>query len=111
MQTRTIAKEVTFTRPFRLTGFDSVEPAGTYRLDLEEEQLDILLFSGWRQIAATLQLRHGGATDYVAIDMQELRDALLRDSAQTTDLPAAPAPALTQQSRMRNLLQLRARRS
>ena len=89
MQTRTVRKQVTFTKPFQFAGLDDVQPPGTYTLSLEEEQLDVLLFVGWRQTAATLQLTHGGTTDYVAIDMQDLSDALLRDSDEAAD-PAPP---------------------
>ena len=89
MQTRTVRKQVTFAKPFQFAGLDDVQPPGTYTLSVEEEQLDVLLFVGWRQTAATLQLPHGGSTDYVYIDMGDLMDALLLDS----DQPADPAPA------------------
>jgi len=103
METRTVSKQVTFFKPFLLAGCDGLQPPGSYTLTLEEEQLDVLLFVGWRQTAATLQLTHGGITDYVAIDMQDLMDALLRDSDQSTDPPAAPAVAKPQ-SRIRQRL-------
>ena len=103
METRTVRKQVTFFNPFLLAGCDGLQPPGSYTLTLEQEQLDVLLFVGWRQTAATLQLTHGGITDYVAIDMEDLMDALLRDSDQSTDAPAAPPPAKTQ-SRARQRL-------
>ncbi len=111
MQTRTTSKQVTFIRPFRLAGFDHVQPPGTYTLNLEEEQLDTHSFVGWRQTAATLLLTHGGSTDYVPIDMQELQDALVRDSGQATDPPAAPASAAARRLRGREFLRLRGRQS
>ncbi|HWF64182.1 MAG TPA: hypothetical protein VN685_06190 [Rhizomicrobium sp.] len=103
METRTVRKQVTFSQPFQLAGCDGAQPPGSYTLTLEEEQLDVLLFVGWRQSAATLQLTHGGTTDYVAVDMQELTDALLRDSDPSTDPPATPAAAKAQ-SRARQRL-------
>jgi hypothetical protein len=106
METRTIRKQVTFSKPFHLAGCDGVQPPGSYTLTLEEEQLDVLLFVGWRQTATTLQLTHGGTTDYIAIDMQDLMDALLRDSDQSTDPSAAPPSAKTQ-SRARPKLRAR----
>jgi len=111
MLTRTTRTQVTFSNPFRLAGFDSVQPPGTYTLSVEEEQLDALLSLGWREIAATLELQQDGATGHVSIDMQELRDALLRDTGQSTDPPAAPSSAIAQTRRARRILQLRARRS
>ena len=41
--TRTTSKTVTFRRPFVLKDFACLEPAGDYRVDTEEEQLDSLL--------------------------------------------------------------------
>ena len=111
MQTRTTIKQVTFSKPFRLAGFDGVQPPGTYTVSVEEEQLDALLSVGWRQTAATLHLTHGGTTGYFAIGMQELRDALLRDTDQSTDPPAAGAPAMAQSPRAREVLHLRGRHS
>lgn len=109
MQTRTTRKLVTFAKPFQLAGFDSVQPPGTYTISLEEEQLDALSSVGWRQIAATLYLRRGGPSECVAINMQDLRNALLRDTGQSTDPPAAPASAIAQSRNVRKMLQLRAR--
>jgi hypothetical protein len=109
MRTRIAIKSVTFAKPFQLAGFDGTQPAGTYALNLEEEQLDALSFVGWHQTAATLELRHGGTTDYVAVGMQELRNALLRDSGQVTDPPAAPASAVAK-SRPPEVLHARRRR-
>ena len=106
MQTRTTSKQVTFVKPFRLTGMEESQPPGTYTLRMEEEQLDVRSFVGWRQIAATLQLTANGATEHVAVDMQDLREALLRDSDQSTDPPTAPATAVAQNPRPRKILRL-----
>ena len=106
MQTRTINKQITFVNPFQLRGMERSQPPGTYTLSVEEEQLDVRSFVGWRQIAATLQLAANGATEHVAIDMQDLREALLRDSDQSTDPPAAPAAAVAQNPRPRKILRL-----
>jgi hypothetical protein len=109
METRTIVKQVTFAKPFRLAGCEGVHPPGTFTLTLEEEQLDALSFIGWRQIAATLQLKRGGATEYWAINMQDLRQALLRDTDQSTDPPAAPAAMASQNPSVPETLQLQSR--
>lgn len=107
MQTRTTSNQVTFVKNFRLAGLEGILPPGTYTVNLEEEQLDVLSLVGWRQVAATLQLTRDGATEHVAIDMQDLREALLRDSDQSTDPPAAPATAVAQNPRVRGILRLK----
>ncbi len=101
--------QVTFVKPFTLVGIDGVQPPGCYAVSLEEEQLDVLSFVGWRQIAATLQLKRGGSTEYAAINMQDLRDALLRDSAQSSDPQTIPASKAVQSPRMREMLRLQGR--
>lgn len=110
METRTIKKQVTFAKPFRLMGMDAVQPPGTYTLTLEE-QLDALRFIGWRQVSATLEVRCHGATEYFAVDMQDLREALLRDTDQSTDPPAAPDVAAGRIPHMRKLSGLQSRQS
>ena len=106
METRVTRKAVTFTKPFRLAGVEQIQPPGTFTLTLEEEQLDVLSFVAWHQVAATLQLTRGGTTEYFAVDMQDLRDAMLRDTGQSTEPPAAPAVA-AQSSRIQGMLRSR----
>jgi hypothetical protein len=91
LQTRTLHKQVTFARPFRLLGFEGAQPPGTFALTIEEEQLDVASFVGWHQVSATLELKCGGATEYFPVDMQDLREALLRDTGQSTDPPNPPS--------------------
>ena len=107
MQTRTTSRRVTFVKPFRLAGLEAVQPPGTYTVSVEEEQLDVHSFIGWRQISATLQLSADGATEHVAINMTDLHEALLRDTDQSTDPPAAPATAAARNPRVREILRLR----
>lgn len=111
METRTTRKQVTFAKPFRLMGMEEVQPSGTYTLTLEEQSLEALCFIGWRQVNATLALRRGGATEYFPIDMQDLREALLRDTDQSTDPPAAPVVAAGRIPYMRKLSGLQSRQS
>src|SRR3954468_22882614 len=101
MLTRTSHSHVTFRRPFRLAAMDAVAPAGSYKVDLEEERLDTLTVEAWRQTAVILQLTMGGITEYVAVDPQDLHEALERDGDETVDPGTAPAP------RKRELLRLR----
>jgi hypothetical protein len=92
MLTRTSHSQITFRRPFRLTGMEALAPAGAYEVDLEEERLDTLTVEAWRQTVAVLQVRIGGATEHVTVDPQELREALERDGDDTMDSGTLPAP-------------------
>jgi hypothetical protein len=106
MEIRTTSQLVTFRRPFHFAGLDEIQPPGTYTMDVEEERFGTLSVAGWRRIAVRLKLARGGTTEHVAIDMQDLREALLRDGDQSTEPPTAPAGA--QNPRPREILHLRA---
>ena len=81
--TRTSSATVVFQRPFVLTGFDNMQPAGSYIVDTEEEQVDSLVVNAWRRMATTMRLpQPGGAIEYVPLDPNALQDALIRDRAQ-----------------------------
>ncbi len=85
MSTRTIQTSVTFSKPFTLTSVDGPQPAGTYRLETEEEQIEGLSFSAFRRMTMTLFLPANpapGATRHVVqVDPKELSEALLADAA------------------------------
>jgi len=89
MMTRTIAKTVTFRRPFALSGLEGVQPAGTYAVETDEELIPTLSFTAYHRTATWLRLpgrREGevpsaGVSEVVAIDPVELERALARDAA------------------------------
>jgi hypothetical protein len=85
MSSRTIQTSVTFSKPFTLTSVDGPQPAGTYRLETEEEQIEGLSFSAFRRMTMTLFLPANpapGATRHVVqVDPKELSEALLADAA------------------------------
>jgi hypothetical protein len=85
MSSRTIQTSVTFSKPFTLTSVDGPQPAGTYRLETEEEQIEGLSFSAFRRMTKTLFLPANpapGATRHVVqVDPKELSEALLADAA------------------------------
>ena len=60
MTVRTSRKSVTFTQPFSLSGFDEVQPAGTYTVETDEELLPGLSFPAYRRIASLIFLRSRG---------------------------------------------------
>ena len=91
MATRTTSRQLTFRRPFLLSGFDSMQPAGTYTVDTEEELIDALSFSAWKRVATVMQLPRGGATEYLPVDPDELSEAQMRDGAELD----TPSPSLT----------------
>lgn len=97
MTTRMTSKTVTFQRPFILTGFDGVQPAGSYTVETEEEQLDSVLAPVWKRTITMIHLKKGVTTEYQHIDPEELHEALMRDGAQ--DDPALPPSAASAKGR------------
>ncbi|HZQ01302.1 MAG TPA: hypothetical protein VFB13_17285 [Reyranella sp.] len=65
----------TFRHPFVLAALETTQPAGTYRLVIEEEQIPGLSFLAWRRSATLLHLPAlsvtGGQHQVVAIDPLE----------------------------------------
>ena len=88
MTVRTSRKSVTFTQRFSLTGFDEVQPAGTYTVETDEELLPGLSFPAYRRVATLFFLRSqgGGAIveEVVNIDPLELQAAQERDAGRHT---------------------------
>jgi hypothetical protein len=54
MTVRTTETTVTFRRSFMMDAFDAPQPAGTYRLIIEEEDIPGLSFLAYRCTATTL---------------------------------------------------------
>lgn len=53
---RTSETTVTFAHPFTMTGFDRPQPAGTYRLVTDEEEIIGLSFLAFRRTATMLHV-------------------------------------------------------
>jgi hypothetical protein len=53
---RTTETTITFRRPFTLSALDKAQPAGTYRVVTEEEEIDGLSFVAYRRTATLLHL-------------------------------------------------------
>jgi len=81
---RTNSRTVTFSKPFTLVGLDEERPAGSYTVETDEEQLPVLLHTGYRRTMTWLTVpSHAtttGATQMVSIDPSELEAALARDA-------------------------------
>lgn len=76
----TRSRTVTFRAPFTLPGLDRDYPAGSYRVDVDEEQLD-LSFSAFRRVATSIVLVSGAMTQVWPVDPADLDAALTRDAA------------------------------
>jgi len=91
MTSHITSKQVTFRRSFWLSGFDSPQLAGTYRVDTEEELLEALSFAVWRRLATTMPLTHNGTIEHMPVDPGELDRALAQDAA-PADLTVSGPP-------------------
>jgi hypothetical protein len=69
----------TFSRPFTLPGLDRPYSAGSYRVDIDEEQLEVS-FAASRRVATTMMLVSGGMTQAWPVDPKDLDAALAADS-------------------------------
>jgi hypothetical protein len=85
MSIRTTETTVTFRRPFTLAALDGAQPAGTYRLVVEEEQIPGLSFIPFRRVATLLHMPAdsvpGGTREVVSVLPDELAEAVAADAA------------------------------
>jgi hypothetical protein len=79
---RTKTTLVSFTRPFALSGIDGLLPAGSYRVDTDEETIDSLSRLAWRRVATTIEVQAKGETKIMTIGPAELDELLRRDNAE-----------------------------
>lgn len=84
MTDRIIETTVTFRHPFTLTGIGDPQPAGTYRLVTDEEEILGLSFLAFRRIATMLHVPAisitSGINQVFRIDPINLAAALEADS-------------------------------
>jgi hypothetical protein len=111
MDTRSTNSQITFRRPFRLSGVDGLQPAGSYTLTVEEERLDTLTFDAWRRTSTTLYVPQGGAIDHAAISMEDLQAALARDASPEMDASMELPRVESGTARKREILHFLANRS
>ena len=82
---RTTETTVTFTHPFTLPPLDGPQPAGTYRLVTDEEEIQGISFLAFQRVATMLHLPavslpDGGHQRIVVIDPEEIAAALQADT-------------------------------
>ena len=84
MSVRTTEATVTFAHPFRTAALDRIQPAGTYRVVTDEEEIIGLSFLAFRRTATMLHIPAIGssatARQVVTIDPNELDAILEADS-------------------------------
>lgn len=84
MSIRTTEALVTLTHPFRTSVLDQIQPAGTYRICTDEEEIIGLSFLAFRRTATMLHIPaieiSATARQVVAIDPGELDAILAADS-------------------------------
>ncbi len=100
MASRTNSTTVTFQRPFILDGFERLQEPGTYTVDTQEEQIETASFPAWHRTSTVMHLLHTGMEEHVTIDPDQLREALMRDGAQTD---VSLAQAKTRHNRARGI--------
>ena len=85
---RSTREAVTFYHPFTLRGLDGRQPAGTYMVVTEEEQIPGLSFVAWKRVMTVMYLPAIGLDrakeQAVSIDPQDLAAAVKADSLQET---------------------------
>jgi hypothetical protein len=83
MPMRTTETTVTFRRPFTLPQLEFPQPAGTYRIVTDEEEISGLSIVAFHRIGTMLHLpsleTKGGPEQLVSIDAGELASALTAD--------------------------------
>lgn len=84
MTTRTTQAIVRFSAPFILPGFDAAHPAGDYRVDQDEELLEVSSRLAWRRVCAFVHLPAIGIDGQIhqmaPIDPSDLDNLLKKDT-------------------------------
>jgi hypothetical protein len=81
MVIRTTRTQVTFNAPFTLPELDSVQPAGTYDVETDEEVIEGNERTVYLRVATLLHIRSSGATSTITINPAGLQAALEGDAA------------------------------
>lgn len=91
MTTRTIRSIAVLNEAFTLGGIDGELPAGSYRIETEEELIESLSFVAFRRLETTIEIPAIGSgslkRQIVPIDPLDLAAAQERDSARSRAVP------------------------
>jgi hypothetical protein len=87
MTTRTTETVFRFSASFMLPGFDAAQPAGDYRVDQDEELLEVSSRLAWRRVGVFIHLPAIGMNDQthhmVPVDPADFDAALEKDHEQS----------------------------
>lgn len=87
MTTRTTQTLARFSSPFLLPGFDTPFPAGEYRVDHDEEQIEATSRLAWRRVLAMVHLPAMGTTgqsrQMVPVSPADFDAAIAKDQQQS----------------------------
>ncbi len=90
MVLRTTETTVTFRRSFKLTSIDTLQPAGTYRLVIDEEEILGLSFLAFQRTGTTLHIPASSSANRrdqaFPVNAGELAAALQADSGSQSNL-------------------------
>jgi hypothetical protein len=94
MTVRTTQTIVRFSSTFRLPGLDAPQPAGNYRVDLDEEPIEGASWLGWLRVGAFIYLPAIGirssTQQMVPINLEDLDAAFDKDHQNNGDYIHAP---------------------
>lgn len=81
---------VTFKYPFALSGYKDTLPAGTYRMEVEEERIEDLSFTAFRRKQVTLHLhadpKQPGISEMLTLAPHEIDAAVVWDRRSGPDV-------------------------
>ncbi len=87
MMNRTRQTTVHFTSVFELPGYEGPQPAGEYRVDHDEEQIEGVSRQSWRRVGTFIHLPaiaiQSQTRQMVPIDPADLNAALRKDQQQS----------------------------
>jgi hypothetical protein len=91
MTTQTTRSIALFQAAFTLRGIDGELPAGSYRIETEEELIESLSFVAFRRLETTIELPAIGSASnmrqIIPIDLLDLKAAQERDAARPQGVP------------------------
>lgn len=84
MAMRTTESLVTFRRPFLLSGLEERQAAGTYRVVIDEAEIEGISFLAWQRVATMIHVPaitvRTGARQVFQVDADELAEAISADA-------------------------------
>lgn len=102
MTVRTTGETVTFAHPFRLSGADDLQPAGSYFVETDEELLQSLSLPAYRRVSTFIHLAGRPNSTEVArvvtIDPAELAAAQAIDAQTPVAAASLPTPVAHQET-------------